>query len=108
MNSRQGQHSYSKLRVAHPEPKRSFHHNRKMSAKGDNENYASNKTGSVSVSAPISAIFLRSVNPVEFDKFLKERELYELEVETKKPEVLSTTVRAFKAGIDRSLLNNLF
>lgn len=47
----------------------------------DDNNSETNAT--VSVSAPISAPILRSVDPSAISKFIREREHYELEIESK-------------------------
>lgn len=50
---------------------------------------------------------MRSVDPVQVTRFLKERERYELEVKTKKAEIPTLTALPYSASIDRSLLKNL-
>lgn len=62
----------------------------------------------MSVFAPISAPVLRSVDPVEVARFLKERERYELEITAKTFEVPSLKPLLYSASIDRSPLKNLF
>ncbi|CAN8076723.1 unnamed protein product [Agarophyton chilense] len=57
--------------------------------------------------ASISAPILRSVDPVEVARFLKERERYELEVTAKQSQVPSLEVLPYKASVDRSLLKSL-
>ena len=64
--------------------------------------------GSVSVFAPISAPVLRSVDPIQVARFLKERERYELEITAKQADVPTLKALPYTASIDRSLLKNLF
>lgn len=66
-----------------------------------------NGNASVSLFAPISAPILRSVDPSEIAKFLKERERYELEIKSKQAEIPSLKVLPYKASIDHQLLDNL-
>ena len=61
----------------------------------------------VSVFTPISAPILRSVDPSQVAKFLKERERYELEIESKQGEIPSLKVLPYKASVDHELLDNL-
>ena len=70
-------------------------------------NNNSNGNASVSLFAPISAPILRSVDPSETAKFLKERERYELEVKYKKSEIPPLMLLPYKASIDHQLLDNL-
>lgn len=62
---------------------------------------------SVALFAPITAPVLRSVDPQQVAKFLKERERYELEVEAKQAEVPALTLVPYTASIDRTLLKHL-
>lgn len=64
-------------------------------------------SASVSVFAPIAAPILRSVDPIKVAVFLKERERYEIEIESKKLQIPSLSALPYKASIDRTLLKNL-
>lgn len=66
-----------------------------------------NGNASVSLFAPISAPILRSVDPSEIAKFLKERERYEPEIKSKQSEIPSLKVLPYKASTDHQLLDNL-
>ena len=62
----------------------------------------------VALFAPISAPILRSVYPILVARFLKEREIYELEITAKQAEDPTMTPLPYTASIDRSLLKSLF
>lgn len=62
----------------------------------------------MSLFLPISAPILRSVDPVQVARFLKERERYEIEISSKQSELPSLRELPFTASIDRSLLKSLF
>lgn len=72
----------------------------------NNSNY--NESASVSLFASISASILRSVNPSEVAKFLKERERYKLDITSKQSELPPLKMLPYKASIDHQILNNLF
>lgn len=64
-------------------------------------------TASAAIFTPIAAPVLRSVDPLRVAIFLKERERYELEVESKSLELPSLKPVLLTASIDRSLLRSL-
>ncbi len=51
---------------------------------------------------------LRSVDPVQVAKFLKERERYELEIMSKQADVPNLKRLLYTAIVDRTLLKSLF
>lgn len=61
----------------------------------------------VALFTPISAPILRSIEPVQVARFLKERERYELEVQSKQTEMPSLLITPYTASVDRSLLKHL-
>ena len=68
------------------------------------------RSGAIQAAAlftPISPPILRSIDPVEVANFLKERERYEAEVESKRSELPSLKSLPYKASIDRALLKHL-
>lgn len=73
------------------------------SSQHNEESTASN----IAVFAPIAAPILRSVDPIQVAKFLKERERYELEIQAKQAQVPSLTTLPYSASIDRALLKSL-
>ena len=79
-----------------------------MMSAGTADGLDQGQQGTISLFAPITAPVLRSVDPVQVVRFLKERERYELEIESKQAEVPSLKVLPFTASVDRSLLKNLF
>ncbi len=58
--------------------------------------------------APIAAPVLRSVDPVEAARFVRERERYELEITSKQVEMPTLKVLPYTASVDRTLLKSLF
>jgi len=76
----------------------------------DNESNAGSQqpAASISLFAPISAPILRSLEPVNVSRFLKERERYLLEIEAKQVDVPSLKALPYKASVDRSLLKSAF
>jgi len=72
----------------------------------DNESNAGSQqpAASISLFAPISAPILRSLEPVNVSRFLKERERYLLEIEAKQVDVPSLKALPYKASVDRSLV----
>ena len=72
----------------------------------DNGSVASHKTGSnaLSVFQPISHPVLRNVDPVKVSHFLRERELYEREIDEKKKEVPGLSKATYKVSLDPTLL----
>ncbi len=50
---------------------------------------------------------LRSMDPVKVAAFLKERELYEIEVGEKRKEIPTLTVAPYTVSVDRTLLKNM-
>lgn len=74
----------------------------------NNDNAAPADSASVPVFAPIVAPILRSIEPIKADRFLKEREQYEIEISAKKSEVPSLQTLPYTASIDRTLLKSLF
>ena len=72
-------------------------------------NHMANPTPSASAAlfTPISAPILRSVDPVEIARFIKERDRYEVEIESKQGELPNLKPLPYQASIDRSLLKNL-
>lgn len=68
----------------------------------------SNSAGAISTFAPIPALVLGSIEPIQVMCFLKERESYELEINAKQEEVPSFRALPCTASIDRALLKTLF
>lgn len=60
-----------------------------------------------SVFSPITATLLQSIEPSKVAKYLKQRNRYELEIETKQAEVPSLSVLRYKASINHELLDNI-
>lgn len=79
-----------------------------MTGNSNNSDDGFAPTRAVSLCTPISAPILRSVDPVQIARFLKERERYELEIAAKQSDLPSLSVLPYNASIDRSLLKNLF
>jgi len=79
-----------------------------MSSVSNNNPGASASSGSVAVFAPVAAPILRSLEPIDVAKFLKERERYEVEIEAKKADLPSLKPLPYTASIDRSLLKQVF
>lgn len=67
-----------------------------------------NGIASASLFTPLSAPVLRSVDPAEVAKFLKQRERYELKIKSKQSEIPSLKVLPNIASIDHELLDNVF
>lgn len=68
---------------------------------------AANAQAQVALFTPIATPILRSVDPIQVAKFFKERDRYELEIESKKAEVPTLKATPYKASVDRSLLKHL-
>ena len=66
-----------------------------------------NPSTSAALFTPISAPILRSVDPVEIARFIKERDRYEVEIESKQGELPNLKLLPYQASIDRSLLKKL-
>lgn len=106
MNTRASHRSNSPL----PEPleKHSLAAIRNMSRKSANDGlHGQAPAGSVAMFTPISPPVLRSIDPVDVAVFLKERERYEIEVESKSTEIPTMKAAPYTASIDRTLLKNL-
>lgn len=73
----------------------------------NNSTINENGNTAISLFTPISAPILRSVDPAEMAKLLKERERYELEVKSKQSEIPSLKVLPYKASTDHQLRNDL-
>lgn len=61
----------------------------------------------IALFTPISTPILRSVDPMQVVSFFKERERYELEVESKQLDLPSLEVTSYKESVDHSLLKHL-
>ena len=109
MNTRRTQRTDSPLRSPLSFDRRRRATAQAMASSSDSTDAVKHQTtSSVSVFAPIAAPVLRSVDPIQVARFLKERERYELEIAAKKTEVPSLKVLPYSASIDRTLLKNLF
>lgn len=68
---------------------------------------SSSNHGQIAHFTSVLAPVLRLVDPIQVAKFVKKREIYELEIKSKQPEVTALRMTPYRDSIDRSLIWHL-